>query len=125
MIPQVSDSELELMKIVWAGGGTARYAGIMEELAAAGKGWQKNTVITLLSRLVEKGLLRTSKIGRRNEYTALVTEAEYQTAQTRLLLNKLYQGDARGLVLTLLRQDLFSAGDYEELREFWEKERDK
>ena len=99
--------------------------GIMEELAAAGKGWQKNTVITLLSRLVEKGLLRTSKIGRRNEYTALVTEAEYQTAQTRLLLNKLYQGDARGLVLTLLRQDLFSAGDYEELREFWEKERDK
>ena len=75
--------------------------------------------------MVEKGLLRASKIGRRNEYTALVTEAEYQTAQTRVLLNKLYQGDARGLVLTLLRQDLFSAGDYEELREFWEKERDK
>ena len=125
MIQQISDSELELMRIVWARGGTALYAHIMEDLEKAGRTWQKNTVITLLSRLVEKGLLRTSKIGRRNEYTALVTEAEYQTAQTRLLLNKLYQGDARGLVLTLLRQDLFSAGDYEELREFWEKERDK
>ena len=37
MIPQVSDSELELMKIVWAGGGTARYAQIMEALARADK----------------------------------------------------------------------------------------
>ena len=67
-IQQISDSELELMKIVWASGGTALYAQIMEELAKAGRTWQKNTVITLLSRLVDKGLLKTSKIGRRNEF---------------------------------------------------------
>ena len=80
-IQQISDSELELMKIVWASGGTALYAQIMEELAKAGRTWQKNTVITLLSRLVDKGLLKTSKIGRRNEYAALVTQADYQTAR--------------------------------------------
>ena len=62
MISQVSDSELELMKIVWASGGTALYAHIMDELSRAGRTWQKNTVITLLSRLVEKGLLKTNKI---------------------------------------------------------------
>lgn len=61
MIQQVSDSELELMKIVWANGGTALYAYIMEELAKIGRTWQKNTVITLLSRLVEKGLLKTKQ----------------------------------------------------------------
>ena len=121
MIPQVSDSELELMKIVWAGGETVRYAQIMEELAHAGRTWQKNTVITLLSRLVDKGLLKTNKIGRRNEYTAIVSEGDYQTAQTQSLLNKLYEGSAKGLVLTLIQRELLSPEDYEELRSFWAK----
>ncbi len=121
MNAQVSDSELELMKIVWSQGGTARYAQIMEELSQTGRTWQKNTVITLLSRLVEKGMLRTSKIGRRNEYSALVSEEDYQTAQTQNLLNKLYEGSAKGLVSTLIQRDLLSAEDYEELRRFWEK----
>ncbi len=121
MNAQVSDSELELMKIVWSQGGTARYAQIMEELSQTGRTWQKNTVITLLSRLVEKGMLRTSKIGRRNEYSALVSEEDYQTAQTQNLLNKLYEGSAKGLVSTLIQRDLLSAEDYEELKRFWEK----
>lgn len=118
---QISDSELELMKIVWASGGTALYAQIMEELAKAGRTWQKKTVITLLSRLVDKGLLKTSKIGRRNQYAALVTQADYQTAQARTLLNKLYQGSAKGLVATLIQGELLSPADYEELKQYWEE----
>ena len=124
MIQQVSDSELELMKIVWANGGSALYAQIMEDLVKAGRTWQKNTVITLLTRLVEKGLLKTSKIGRRNEYTAVVSESDYQAAQAQTLLNKLYEGNAKGLVATLIQREMLSADDYEELRKFWEKERD-
>ena len=99
MIGQVSDSELELMKIIWAEGGKALYARIMDALAETDNHWQKNTVITLLSRLVEKGLLKTNKIGRRNEYTAIVTEADYQAAQTKILLDKLYEATQRGLYL--------------------------
>ena len=120
MIPQVSDSELERMKIVWASGGAAAYASIMEELAKAGRTWQKNTVITLLSRLVDKGLLKTNKIGRRNEYIALVTENGYQSAQARSFLNKLYAGDAKSLVATLIQGEMLSEDDYRELKRFWE-----
>lgn len=122
MIPQVSDSELELLKIVWGHEGTALYACIMEDLLRSGRTWQKNTVITLLSRLVEKGLLKTNKIGRRNEYTAIVSESDYQAAQTQTLLNKLYEGNAKGLVSTLIQREMLSAKDYEELKKFWEKE---
>lgn len=121
MVQQVSDSELELMKIIWGNGGSALYAHIMEELARSGRTWQKNTVITLLSRLVDKGLLKTSKLGRRNEYAAAVSEADYQAAQTRALLNKLYAGSAKGLVSTLIQQEMLSAEDCEELRRFWER----
>lgn len=124
MIQSISDSELELMKIIWSEGGKALYAAIMERLAETGNPWQKNTVITLLSRLVEKGLLRTQKIGRRNEYTAVVSETDYQAAQTQQLLNKLYKGSAKGLLLTLLQTDLLSAEECEDLTRFWESERE-
>ena len=120
MIQQISDSELELMKIVWASGGRAKYADIMEALAEKGNTWQKNTVITLLSRLAEKGMLKTSKIGRRNEYIALVSESDYQSTQARTLLNKLYAGDAKGLVATLIQGEMLSEEDYQELKRFWD-----
>ncbi len=125
MVQQVSDSELELMKIVWANDGSALYAQIMDELSKMGRTWQKNTVITLLSRLVEKGLLKTNKIGRRNEYTAVVSEKDYQAAQTQTLLNKLYEGNAKGLVSTLIQREMLSAKDYEDLKQFWEREKSK
>ncbi len=120
MTQQISDSELELMKIIWGNGGTALYAQIMEALSKKGRTWQKNTIITLLSRLVDKGFLKTNKIGRRNQYTAIVSASDYQTAQTQTLLDKLYEGSARGLVSTLIEKELLSAEDYEELKQFWE-----
>ncbi len=120
MIQPASDSELALMRIIWSAGGQAQYAYIMEELAQSGRPWQKNTVITLLSRLVEKGLLSVNKLGRRNEYTAVVSEADYQASQTQALVNKLYAGSAKGLIATLIQQDLLSPEDYAELKRFWE-----
>ena len=120
MTQQISDSELELMKIIWGNGGTALYAQIMEALSKKGRTWQKNTIITLLSRLIDKGFLKTNKIGRRNQYTAIVSASDYQTAQTQTLLDKLYEGSARGLVSTLIEKELLSAEDYEELKQFWE-----
>ena len=120
MIQQVSDSELELMKIIWANGGTALYAQISDGLASAGYTWQKNTIITLLSRLVDKGLLKTNKIRRRNEYSAIVSEQDYQAAQTQNFLEKLYEGNAKGLVSTLIQRDMLSEQDYEDLKRYWE-----
>ena len=121
MVQQVSDSELELMKIIWANGGKAHYAQISDGLINNGYKWQKNTIITLLSRLVDKGLLKTNKIGRRNEYFAVVSEQDYQATQTQNFLEKLYEGDAKGLVSTLIQRDMLSEQDYEDLRRYWER----
>ena len=121
-IHNISDSELELMKIIWLQNGKALLADIMNQLSEQGNNWQNNTVITLLSRLVEKGLLKTNKIGRKNEYRAIVSEKEYQTSQTQTLVDKLYEGNAKGLLLTLLQNDMLSDEDCKELRHFWEQE---
>lgn len=118
---QISDYELELMKVIWNNGGTALYAEITAALSEKGMDWTKNTVITLLSRLIDKGLLRTSKIGHRNRYTAIVSSSEYQTSQTENFLNRVYEGNAKGLVSTLIQKDLLSDADYEDLMKYWQK----
>ncbi len=122
MTRQVSESELVLMKIIWKNGGAALYSLIMEELEKDKNEWKNNTVLTLLSRLVEKKFLKVKKIGRRNEYIAIVTEAEYQTMQTHRFLDKVYGGNVKNLVSTLLRQDILSADELKEIESFWRKE---
>lgn len=110
---QISDAELDIMKIVWESREPALFAYIMEVLAARGRTWQKNTVITLLSRLMDKGFLKAKKTGRRNEYTALVSEAEYQTTQTKCFLDRIYEGSVRGLVSNLIQSDMLTDEEYE------------
>lgn len=116
MIQQISDAELDIMKIIWAREGPVLFASIMDELAATGRTWQKNTVITLLSRLMDKGILAAKKTGRKNEYTPLVSESEYQTSQTKTFLKKMYKGNITGLVANLIQSDALTAEEYCELK---------
>ena len=126
MIQQMSDAELEIMKIVWGNPqGITLFPYIMDELAAKGKLCQKNTLIVLLSRLMNKGFLSAKKIGRRNEYTTLISEAEYQTAQTKNFLDKIYEGSAKGLVSNLIMGDLLTDEEYEDLKKLLEKGKEK
>ena len=118
---QISNCELELMKIIWGSKGKALYADLVKALEEKGTPWTKNTIITLCSRLVDKGFLKTNKIGRRNEYTSVISEAEYQATQTQDFLEKIYEGDAKGLVATLLQKDLLSCEEYEDLKRHWER----
>lgn len=120
MIQKVSDAELEIMKIVWNNEGATLFAFLMDKLEAKGKTWQKNTVITLLHRLMDKGFLKAKKTGRRNEYTPLISETEYKTAQTKNFVNKIYEGSAKGLVSNLIQSDLLTTNEYEELKKILE-----
>lgn len=122
MVQRLSDAELEIMKIVWGNQSEVTlFPYIMDALAARGRPCQKNTLIVLLSRLIGKGFLSARKIGRRNEYTTLVSEAEYQTAQTRSFLDKIYEGSVRGLVSNLIMGDLLTDEEYEELKRLLER----
>jgi len=118
---QASDYELELMKIIWANNNSALYTEIYSALESKGFKWTKNTVITLLLRLIEKKMLKTSKVGRKNIYHAIVAENEYQAEQTSNFVNKLFEGSTKGLVAALIEKNMLSSNDYEELRDYWKK----
>ena len=117
MQQKLSDAELEIMKIIWENPEeNTLFSYLMDELAARGKPCQKNTLIVLLSRLVSKGYLGATKIGRRNEYTPLVLETAYQSAQTRHFIDKVYEGSVKGLVTNLIAGDMLTEEEYVELK---------
>ena len=121
MTNKLSDAEFEIMKIIWENAEeTTLFSYLMEELAAQGKPCQKNTLIVLLSRLVSKGYLSATKIGRRNEYVPLISEQAYQTAQTQHFIDKVYEGSVKGLVTNLIAGDLLKEEEYEELKKLLE-----
>jgi BlaI family penicillinase repressor len=121
VLQQISESELILMRIIWDKGGTAMFAEIMEELDRQERACKNNTALTLLSRLIEKKYLKISKTGRRNIYQALVSQETYSAAQTKNLLDKVYEGSVANLVNTLLSQGMVSEEEKEELRRFWKE----
>ncbi len=121
MTQKLSDAELEIMKIIWENQEeTTLFSYLMEEVAAQGKPCQKNTLIVLLSRLVGKGYLSATKIGRRNEYVPLISETAYQTAQTQHFIDKVYEGSVKGLVTNLITGDMLTEEEYEELKKILE-----
>ena len=121
MLQKISDAELEIMKIVWGNAEeTTLFSYIMDSLMVQGRPCQKNTLIVLLSRLVNKGFLNARKKGRKNEYMPLVSEVEYQTAQTQNFIDKIYEGSVKGLVANLIAGDMLADEEYEELKKLLE-----
>ena len=121
MIAQISDSEMEIMQIIWSSNGVIMFAQLMEELEVKGSKWKPNTVLTFLVRLEEKGVISSVKNGRTKEYTPILSENEYLETQAKTFLQKVYGGNVKGLVSALLKQESMTKQDFDELSEFWRK----
>ncbi len=115
----MSDSEIEIMQIIWANKGSILFAELLNELESKQKNWKPNTVLTFLARLSDKGILTTEKKGRLNVYISLVSENDYLEAQAKTFLDKVYGGNVKGLISALLKSDGLSSQDFDELKTFW------
>lgn len=115
------EAQLTIMQVIWDKGGTVMFAELAEALTACGKAWKTNTILTLLSRLTNRGMLAVCKRGRLNEYVAQISQEAYQQMQARTLVDRVFDGDAKHLISALVQQDYLTEQDYEELKGFWEK----
>ena len=78
--PRISEAEWEVMKVLWRK--SPRTANdIVEELTGK-TAWKRETIRTLINRLVGKRVLKFEKKGRQYHYRPQVTEAECLRAET-------------------------------------------
>ena len=117
---KISDSELEVMKVLWQAG-DALHVNVIRETLQQSRGWEATTVKTLIGRLVTKGVIRQEK---RNVfyYSPLISEAEYNAWATDNLIQRLYHGSAKNLVAALVQSEGLTQADIEELRTMFRME---
>lgn len=113
-LPQISEAEYEVMKIVW------KYAPIntneiIEKLLATSS-WSAKTIQTLIKRLVNKGVLTYEKNSRVFVYTPVVKESEYISQESNSFLNRYYDGDITAMLSAYIQNDKLSKTEIETLR---------
>ena len=118
---KLSDAELDVMLAVWQNRPPVLRSDLEEQLKS--HNWADTTVLTLLSKLVEKGYLSLERQGRRNLYTPLVSERDYRRWANRSFLEKMYQSSLRRMVASLVESSDLTDRDLQELEEFITEQR--
>ena len=124
-IRRLGDAELEIMQAIWNAGEPVNSAYIQRALLGK-RDWALPTLLTVLSRLRDKGFLSCGKQGRNNIYVARIGEETYQQNESRTILEKLYGNSVTGLVASLYDGKSITDGDLKDLRKFlddWEEKR--
>ncbi|MCH1940465.1 BlaI/MecI/CopY family transcriptional regulator [Holdemania massiliensis] len=121
----MSDSEKEIMKLIWDHGGVITISELLDQIDQTGKDWKRTTVRTFISRLIDKGMLISQKEGRGALYIAQVSEAEYLKAQSVQFVNQVFGGNVSTLLTSLFGQQCLDKKEVEELEKFWEEGKGK
>ena len=122
-MPQISEAEFEVMKIVW------KYAPIstneITEKLLRTTSWSPKTIQTLIKRLVNKGALTYEKQSRVFVYTPVVDENEYISQESSTFLKRYYDGDITAMLSAYIENDKLSETEIDTLRSLLSKRNQK
>jgi BlaI family penicillinase repressor len=118
-IPRISETEWELMKVIWAHAPCS--AGqIIEALMRRDSSWHPKTVKAFLNRLVGKKVLGFSKEGRAYLYRPLVREEDCVEAASQSFLERVFGGSLRPMLAHFVERKKLSAAEIRELKQLLE-----
>jgi predicted transcriptional regulator len=112
----VSDAELEVLKELWAAG-PATVRDVAAALRKRRRRLAYNTVLTLLSRLREKGYVAADRRDTAHLFRAVVTRDDLLGSSLSALADRICDGTASPLVLALVRGQQFSAEEIARFRQ--------
>lgn len=117
MIPQISDAEYEVMKIIW------KYSPIstneVTEKLSASTSWTPKTIHTLLNRLVKKKAVTYSKESRVFVYTPLITQEEYLEHKSNTFLSQYFDGNLSALMTNYMHSERISDEQLNDLKKLF------
>lgn len=119
MFYSISESEMEIMQVIWASDGFVTSTQLLTIFAD--KDWKAQTMSTFLSRLVKKGILRNEKRGRTNLYVPAVTEVEYRSLEARNIMDNMYNGSLSGFLSALSGGKGLNKEEIEDIRAWFDE----
>ena len=115
----ISEAESVVMEVLWRASPLAT-----EDVIAALDGkqeWQESTVKTLLSRLLNKGVISAEREGRRYLYSPLMRREEWLSRESEGLLDRLFDGRVAPLVAHFSKHKKLTKKDLAELKRLIEE----
>lgn len=116
--PDISNAEWEIINVLWTQSPLS--ANHIIEQVQQSKAWNEKTIRTLITRLYKKGLLSREKQNGVYQYTPTVEEDYMKYEKTKTLVNQLYGGDVKSLVLNFVEQKELNEQDLQELHDLLE-----
>lgn len=121
-IPRISETEWEVMKVVWAHAPLTAN-DVIARLVAQDPSWHPKTARTLLNRLVKKKALGFRRDGRAYLYRPLVTEKECVAAVTDSFLDRVFGGALEPMLAHFVERKKLSPAEFRELERLLRRSR--
>lgn len=112
----ITESEEVIMNLLWDNGKMS-VMQIVRELQNK-KGWSKQSVISFLRRMEQKGTVSYVMQGRTKFYFAVVQRNEVVKEETRGILNRFFGGRLGAMVSYMASESELTKEDIQELRDF-------
>jgi BlaI family transcriptional regulator, penicillinase repressor len=114
--PELSDAEMEVLKVLWDHESGATVRVIRETLEARGRSWAYTTVATLIQRLGTKGYSECSSDDVPHKYRSTVSRDDLLERRLEDAANELCEGSATPLVLALVQGNRFTPEELDRFR---------
>ena len=120
----ISEAELEVMQVLWQRGESTSLEIISE--VKKKKEWKNNTIMTLVSRLVNKEFIDVIREDKSLLiYKPKVSEYDYKSKETNNFIEKLYNGSINNMLVAFAKSKKLSKKDLEDLMKLVGDEEDK
>lgn len=121
--PKISEAEWEVMKVLW-GASPATANDIVKKLSGKTV-WKRETIRTLINRLVQKKAVGFEKKGRQYHYFPLVTEGECVRAETKSFIKRFGGGLVEPMLVAFVEEEHLSGEKISKLRRILKKAADE
>lgn len=112
-LPQISEAEFQVMKIVWKHAPISTNEIIDKLLQTTS--WSPKTIQTLIKRLITKGVLTYEKQSRMFVYSPLVKESEYVGQESNSFLERYYDGNITTMLSAYIENNRLSETEIQHL----------
>lgn len=113
MVERISEAEHAVMEVLWDEAPLT--AAAVSARAPASRQWSAQTVKTLLSRLVGKGVAAAEAEGRRFLYRPMIAREDYVGQESQRMIDRLFAGRVSPLVAQLAQREALSEEDIAEI----------
>ncbi len=112
---KLSDREWTVLEVLWSHQG--QELGELVAALAPDTGWNRNTVLTYLTRMEAKGLVQIDKEVSPHTYCTAVDRETCRAQERHSFLQRVYRGSAGDMVTAFLKEETISKEERDRLRQ--------